>query len=134
MDKSIEEKFVNNFVVKDKRERILHELNSKKKREIAMRRIIPLLDKRFVVFEGQNADDNVLLAELKKYTKIPKTCYNISDSSDDGNILPLEIAIKNMLEYEMSYVIICDENTVVASEEYEAPFGAPWRGILHKKD
>ena len=131
MDKQIEEKFVQTFVVKDKRERVLFELNSAKKRALATRRLYPLLDKRFAVFEGQNIDESELLAEIKKYSKINRTCYNISDSQDDGKVLPLEVAIKNMLEYEMTYVIICDENTVVASEEYEI-CGTPSKIILHR--
>ena len=131
MDKLVEEKFVNAFVVKEKRERIFHELNSTQKRALATRRLYALLDRRFVVYEGQNIDESELIAELKKYSIIPRTCYNISDSQDDGKILPLEVAVKNMLDYEMTYVIICDENTAIASEEYEI-CGTPSKIILHK--
>ena len=131
MEKSIEEKFVNTFVIKEKRERILYELHSTKKRALATNRLFALLDKQFVVYEGKDIDESELIAELKKYSKIPKTCYNISDSQDDGKILPFEVAVKNMLEYEMTYVIICDENTAIVSEEYEI-CGTPAKVILHK--
>ena len=132
MDKSIEEKFVNTFVIKEKRERILYELNSTKKRALAIRRLYPLLDKRFVVFEKRDIDESELFAEVKKYSEINRVCYNISDSKDDGKIIPFEVAVKNMLEYEMAYAILCDENTVVVSEEYEI-CGTPSKMILHKK-
>ena len=131
MDKSVEEKFVNAFIVKEKRERILHELNSAKKRALAAHHLYPLLDTRLVVFEGKNIDESELITELKKYCKIPRTCYNISDSQDDGKMLPFEVAIKNLFEYEMTYVIICDEHTAIVSEEYEF-CGTPSKMILYK--
>ena len=133
MNKSIEEKFVNTFIVKDKRERILFELNSAKKRVFALRRLFQLLDKRFTVLEKRNIEGSELIAEIKKYAVMDNNCYIISDSVDDGKMLPLEVAIKNMLEYEMTYVIICDENTVVASEEYEI-CGTPTKMILNKNN
>lgn len=131
MDKSIEEKFVNTFVIKEKRERILYELTSTKKRALATNRLYALLDKHFIVYEGKEIDERALIAEFKKYSKMPQTCYNISESQDDGKFLPFEVAVKNMLKYEMTYVIICDEKTAIASEEYEI-CGTPAKVILHK--
>ena len=130
MDELIEEKFINAFVIKEKRERVLHELNSKTKRMSAARRLFSWLDGRYVVFEGQTVTESELIAETKKYTQANKACYIISEVSDDGKRLPLEEAVKNMLKYEMTYFIVCDENTAIASEEYEG--AAPVKLILHR--
>lgn len=132
MDRSIEEKFVKNFVVKDKRERILYELNSLKKRREGIRRIcLSGYDNKFIVFQDSKLSDEELFAEAKKFIDVNKECYVIADSSDDGKFMPFKEAFANMCEHEMSYVIICSENLVLFGEEYEVP-NHPCRFILRK--
>lgn len=129
MDTSIEEKFVKTFIVKDKRERILYELSSAKKRSVALQRLYNSLDRNFAVLESQKLDEEELIAEIKKYTKA-NDCYIIAESQHDGKRLPLKEAVEKVLYFGMACVIICDENTVVASEEYN--ISAPYKVILHK--
>ena len=132
MDRSIEEKFVKNFIVKDKRERILYELNSPKKRSEAIRHIcFSAYDDRYMVFEDSKISYDELLSVVKKYINMEKDCYVISDSGDDGKLLPFKVAFANMLESEMSYVIICGENIALFGTEYEVP-DTPCRFILRK--
>lgn len=130
-NKEIEEKFVKNFIVKDKRERILFELNSTKKRELAIQRIYNLLDKRFAVLEDSEASNEKLITTLKKYFNTNSECYVISETADDGKVLPFRQAFENMIKYEVNYLIICNDNTVLMAEEYNT-FGSPCKIILHK--
>ncbi|MDE6442264.1 MAG: hypothetical protein K2L12_05900 [Clostridia bacterium] len=131
MNREIEEKFINNFIVKDKRERIRFELSSAKKRETVIQRIYNLLDRKFAVLEDPKVSDEELKSVLKKYFNPNKECYIISESDDDGRVMPFKQAFENMIDFEVNYLIICDENTVLMSEEYTT-FGSPNRIILHK--
>ena len=131
MDKSTEENFVNNFVIKDKRERVLYELNSAKKRAEAKQRLFSLLDKKFAVLGISDISADEIIAAVKKYCKTNKECYVISETDDDGKFLPFETALKNMLSFEVNYFIICGNNTVIAAEEYNT-YGSPNKLILHK--
>ena len=131
MDKFIEENFVNTFVVKDKRERILYELGSAKKRGEALHRLFYLLDKKFAVLEKSDINEDEITAAVKIYYNINKDCYILSETDDDGKILPFKTALKNMLRYEVNYFIVCGNNTVLACEEYNT-YGSPDKIILHK--
>ena len=131
MDNLIEEKFVKNFIIKDKRERILHELSSTKKRKLAVQRLYSLLDNKFAVMESSKIGEEEIISAIKKYFNVNKDCYVIADGNDDRETMPFKVALKNMLEYEMNYVIICDENTIIAGEEYNT-YCSPSKMILHK--
>lgn len=131
MDKEIEEKFVKNFIVKDKRERLIHELSSVKKRESAIQRIYNLLDRKFAVLEDAKISEDELILVVKKYFNINKECYVITEIDDDGQTLSFKQAFENMIRYEVNYLIICDGNTVLMSEEYNT-YGAPHKLLLHK--
>ena len=131
MNKEIEEKFVNNFLVKDKRERIIHELGSAKKRESALQRIYSLLDRKYAVLESNNVSDEELISVLKKYFNTNHECYIISETDDDCKVIPFQQALENMNRYEVNYLIICNDNTALMSEEYTT-YGSPYKIILHK--
>ena len=131
MNTIIEEKFVNTFVIKDKRKRILYELSSTKKRAVALQRLYNVLDKKLIVFESLNMSDNEVINEAKNFFEFNKECYIISETTDDGNMLPFEKALKNMLSYEVNYVIIYDEKTVMVAKEYDT-YGMPTKRILQK--
>ena len=131
MNTIIEEKFVNTFVIKDKRERILYELSSTKKRAVALQHLYNVLDKKLTVFESLNMSDNEVINEAKNFFEFNKECYIISETTDDGNMLPFEKALKNMLSYEVNYVIIYDEKTVMVAKEYDT-YGMPPKRILQK--
>lgn len=131
MDNLIEEKFVKNFIIKDKRERILHELSTTKKRALAIQRLYGLLDVKYAVWENTEIGEEEIISVIKKYFNVDKKCYIIADGSDDGKTISFKVALKNMLEYEINYVIICDENTIIAGEEFNT-YNSPSKMILHK--
>ncbi len=131
MDKTIEEKFVKNFIVKDKRERTLHELLSKKKRANIMQRLYDLIDRKYAVLEKSVISDEELLSEVKKYFNTNNDCYVISDSSDDGQVMPFKQAFENMMRYEVAYAIICNDTTALIAEEYNT-YGTPFKMLLHR--
>ena len=133
MNKEIEEQFVKNFIVKDKCERMIYELASAKKRESALQRMYSLLDRKFAVLENNNISDEELVSVLKKYFNTNNECYIISETDDDGKVIPFKQALENMNRYEVNYLIICNDNTALMSEEYTT-YGAPYKIILHKED
>lgn len=131
MDKEIEEKFVKNFIIKDKRERISYELSSLKKRATAIQKIFSMIDEKFAIWKNANVSYDDIISIAKNYFNIRKNCYVISETSDDGKLMPFQQAVENMLRYEVNYAIICDENTVLVSEEYNT-FCSPNIMLLHK--
>ena len=131
MDNLIEEKFVKNFIIKDKRERILHELCSIKKRKSAIQRLFNLLDDKLTVWKSSEIGEEKIISAIKPYFNGKKNCYVMADGSDDGKTMPFNVALKNMLEYEVNYFIICDENTIIAGEEFNT-YQPPLKMILHK--
>lgn len=118
MEKEIEEKFVNTFIVKEKRNRILFELCSNKKRGEAIQKLIGALDDRYNVFRDSKVQEDEFLSVIKKYYDINKTCYVIADDSIDGKVLPFKTALNFMMESGGVYVLVCGDNLIIAKEEY----------------
>lgn len=119
------------FVIKDKHERIFHELSSAKKRALAIQRLYDLLDKKFAVLESSEMGEEEIISIAKKYFDVNKDCYVITELDDDGKMLPFKTALKNMFKYEENYFIICDEHTIIAGEEFNT-YCTPSKLILHK--
>lgn len=118
MEKEIEEKFANTFIVKEKRKRIIFELGSDKKRGDAIQKLIGALDERYNVFRDSKVQEDEFLSVINKYFDINKTCYVIADDSIDGKVLPFKTAFKFMMESGGVYVLICGDNLIIAKEEY----------------
>lgn len=124
MDRLKEENFVKNFIKKDKRERLLYELSSPKKREQAIQKIAGSVNDKCIVFSGPTTESrlNSMVAEI-----IGKNCqfYVISDGEDDGNVLPFDKAFAHLCEWGGAYVLLCGTTVAVVKEEYVAgPFFA----------
>ena len=130
MDRKIEQIFVKNFIVKDKRERTLFELSSDKKRDSIIHRIFGLLDDKYKVFCEYKINYEEFLSIIKKYADVKKNCYVIADSADDGQILRLDKAYNNMMFESGDYFIFYQDNIVIAKEE--VIFGSPYKKILVK--
>ena len=131
MDKLIEENFVDKFIVKEKRERTLFELNSAKKRSQIIQRLFNLIDERYTVLSKSKITEEDILKIINQYADINKSSYIIADCCDDGKKLPFKKAVVNMLNYGVCYIIICNDDTVIMRDE--VCFGAPPMYILHRK-
>lgn len=119
MDKEIEEKFVNTFIVKEKRKRIIFELCSNKKRGNAIQKLLGGLDDRYNVFRDRKVQEDEFLSVINRYFDINKTCYVIADDSrNDGTVLPFKTAYNYMMESGSVYVLVCGDNLIIAKEEY----------------
>ena len=132
MDKAIEEKFVKNFIMKEKRERILYELFSPEKREQVIHRLYQALDKKYKILEDDKIRDEELFSFVKRLYDVNKNCYVIADSVDDGTLLPFKVAFEHMVADCADYAILCGENTVIMKEEFYS--GSAFKIVLHKKD
>lgn len=130
MNKEIEEKFVKTFVERDKRDRLLFELLSKKKRDIAIQRLYNSLDRKYKVIEDNKIKDKELLSVIKPYINMEAPCYVIADSVDDGNILPFKTAFDKMINGGMAYAILYGDNIVIMKDEMY--YGAPMKIFLKK--
>lgn len=116
MDKLFEESFVKNFIIKDKRERLLYELNNPKKRDNAIQRIPNLLEKKYEIpVNSKNSDEILIIAN--QYVKSNTECYIISDTVLDGAKVPFKEAFEHMLNSYMVCVVI-SADTVLLKDEY----------------
>lgn len=117
MNKLIEKKFVDKFIIKANRERTFFELCSAKKRDQIIHRLINIVDDRFEIFSDTKICGSDLIKQIEKVYDINSECYVIADSADDGKILPFKKAFEHMNEDCADYIIICGENVVVMKEE-----------------
>ena len=126
MNREIECEFINKFIVKDKRERLLFELA--KKRGMAINRFChgleEILDKRKIIFAGEKLDVSEVYAEMRKRQN-GKTCYVIAES--DGEIVDLEKGINMCYNWAGGAVLIAG-NVAFFKEEVE--YGSPMKYIL----
>ena len=117
MDRLKEEKFVNNFIVKEKRQRLLYELCSPKKREQAIQKLSCATDDKFVVFCGATNRDE-LYNFVARLSDVRKDCYVIADDDDDGRQLAFGVAFEHMCMHGGEYLILCGDNVVIIKQEY----------------
>ena len=127
MDNYIEY-FVKNFIIKDKRERILHEFA--KKPHVAAWRICHglygLFDERLVVLSGKKLTEAEVLSEIKKHTK-DKDAFILT--AFDEQIKPLDEAVQICFDDPSGSVLIT-EGAVLWKTELD--YGAPEKFVLAK--
>ena len=117
MDFSIEIDFVKKHIKKEYQERIIFELQSKKKREKAISRFSHssemILKDQFV---------KCTMAELQNHLTdscgVKEECYMISGDTLDGHILPLHAAVEYCKASHMAVILISSKFAVV-KEEFE---------------
>jgi 5S rRNA maturation endonuclease (ribonuclease M5) len=129
MEKSIEEKFVKAFIERGKRDRVLFELNSKK-REQAVLRLSAYIDQRYIVFASNKITDEEIELQLLKKTKAKDSVYILSDDSYDGQKLEFSKAFDNALHSCGTYIIVINENNVFMKDEVE--IGSPKKYFLSR--
>ena len=134
MNNKFELEFINNYITKNKRERILYELTSKKKRKNAIGRFchntLEYIDKTKIVYEGNTISVYELENLIKKYTK-DKEGYLISwDSDIDGSILPIENALNEVIGKGMASIVVFSNVILIETEQEQ---GAAIKYVLALK-
>lgn len=119
VEKKIEEDFVMTYIVKEKRERLLYELFSKKKRLSAIGRFchtaIEYIDERKIFYCGEKISHKELLEFIDT---ADDKCYIISWNSDiDGNWLNAEEALKKIIGYGMPSIAIFNDLVIIETEQ-----------------
>lgn len=132
MDNLYEVQTVKTFFNKQYQERIIYELNSKKKRMDAIHRLCHnfqnILNCRYMrKIECSNYED--VLRIIKAYSDT-ELCYVISHNKIvDGMHMKLDEALKAVVGYGMPSLVVCIPNKMVYFEA-EQINGAPPRYIL----
>lgn len=123
MDYAFEEHFVNTFINKSRRERLLHELTKPDKRYEGISRFChqakQLLDPSKIIMEGNDID------RCPKFTDFVRqhneTCLMLSpDYAMDGQLLPLPEALNN--------ASICPDAVIIAGSSFAIVFTEPVKG------
>lgn len=135
MDKFIEEEFVRAFVIKERRERTLFELTSKKKRRDFFGRLChnfdQILDTRFMESVHASVCDETL--RLLEPNDAPDQCYVMSYGKLDGQKLILRDALRGVVGMGMPSIVVCIPGKL-AYFEAEQEKGPPPRFILKKTE
>lgn len=127
----MEKAFVNNFIVKTRRERLFFELRSDKKRKNAIG--------RFCHISSQYLDDSKILIKSKTITRqeikdiinkyIDREWYLISwDENFDGKVYKAEEALNIIMNMGMAAIMFCGDYAIVIEEQEK---GAPDKYVLY---
>ena len=119
MDYAKEEYFVKNFIVKDRRERLLYELTTPKKRYDGLDRFCHqakgLLDPSKIFMEGVYLEYD---RDFERFVKQhPEDCLVLSPAFyDDGQMSPLKEAVSFAREFPDAVILIGDGFSIVFTE------------------
>lgn len=136
MDKEQEIVLVQSFFVKRVQERVLHELFTPKKRDMALQRLnhryLSMLKNDYLIeITPPNSwpDDTY---DLLKQHGAPDTCYCLSENElISGKTLPLREALEHAIGFGFASIISCIPGEL-AYFEAEQSFGPPPRYLLKK--
>lgn len=130
----VERVFVNNFLIDERRDRALYELNSKKRRNFFSRlsrddsRLKPECVQDISKCEPQKGQDEILAILQTKGSE--KTCYLMSYIREiDRQFVSLEDGLLRCLQSPMGTVLVCGSNLAFIQGERVA--SSPPRMILH---
>lgn len=136
MDKEQERVLVQSFFVKRVQERVLHELFTPKKRDMALQRLdhryLSMLKNDYLIeIKPPNSwpDDTY---DLLKQHGAPDTCYCLSENElISGKTLPLREALEHAIGFGFASIISCIPGEL-AYFEAEQSLGPPPRYLLKK--
>lgn len=136
MDKEQEIVLVQSFFVKRVQERVLHELFTPKKRDMALQRLdhryLSMLKNDYLIeIKPPNSwpEDTY---DLLKQHGAPDTCYCLSENElISGKTLPLREALEHAIGFGFASIISCIPGEL-AYFEAEQSFGPPPRYLLKK--
>ena len=130
MDKEIEFDFTRKFIRKEKRERILYELCSHRKRETAIQRFahdVSLYIKQdVIVYAGIELEHQAAFISLKKQLLDRKQIYIIGTLAD-GKFIDIHDGLHFFYNEYKPVILLSNE---IALIKEEAEFGAPMRFLL----
>jgi len=127
----IEQKFIERFVMKNKRDRYLEFIKNNKNRSKFTQKLAHFQDLRYELFEEVIGPESQLIKERIKYLGKLKDCYVISESAKfDQKRLGIDIAIDGVVGCGMGTLIIFGDNEIVYYEA-EGP-GDRWISIANK--
>lgn len=133
MDVLIEQAFVNAFVHKNQRERLLYELASSKLRKHCILRFSIETEKYIknnVVHSCTTKQSIQSLLEQIHLLSSSDTCYILSyENTYDGQSMSLRRAVEETFYNGTAVILVIDDKTAVVKEEQMD--GAPMRYILH---
>ena len=120
MDLEMENLFVKKFISKDKRERFLFELSSKK-RELAMLRfshqVERVINPQTLMFMETSISESAIYDWFLKNCMYAESAYMMSCNQFDGSILPMKQAIEICLNDYMPSVVMVDGHCALIKEE-----------------
>lgn len=118
MDRRAEERFVNSFIRKERRRRLLYELSSPKKRYDAVDRFCHqapvLLDPVKIVLEGEDLERRAEFRTFLREREGP--CLMLTPAFPEGQTLPLTRAVEQALLFPDAAVILGGDFAVVFGE------------------
>ena len=136
MDKEQERVLVQSFFVKRVQERVLHELFTPKKRDMALQRLdhryLSMLKNDYLIeIKPPNSWPDDTYDLLKQYGA-PDTCYCLSENElISGKTLPLREALEHAIGFGFASIISCIPGEL-AYFEAEQSLGPPPRYLLKK--
>lgn len=133
MDNEIEKKFIQQFIVKNIRERLLFELSGKKRQDGIGRfchNADDLLLKEKIILSGKELFHNEIVKTVEKYD-LSKQWYIIAyNPIFDKKICKLSEALNLVLGNGMAAIIVSDNIAIIETEQC---FGTPMRYICYTK-
>ncbi len=123
MDYTAEHHFVQTFIRKSRRDRLLYELTTPEKRYDGVSRFChqakELLNPSKIILEGEDIDRSAEFARfVQQHDEI---CFTLSpDSSMDEKFLPLKDAVTN--------AAICSDAVVITGSSFAIVYGEPMKG------
>ena len=120
-----EKLFVNRYIIKKRRERILYELSKPSKRIDALSRFCHnydmYVDERKIVYSGKEVSDDELKKIIKKYSNETEgymICWNERYDSKD---MTLEFAINIMRDDDMCMIFMSGDICIISTEQIQGP-------------
>lgn len=127
----IEKKFIQQFIIKEKRDRLLYELSGKKRQHGIGRfchNAQELLISEKVIASGDDLSPDTIIDTVEKY-HVAGNWYIIAYNQElDKKTFPLQEALKHTLGNGMAAILILDTMAIVETEQC---YGMPTRYILH---
>ena len=114
MDNALELNFLNTYIVREKKERLIYEFANSKKREYALLRfshdVENIIKSNFIQYRCNAGNLNI-------HFNISKDVYVISLSKIEGEFCPYEEAIAHLNCQYMPVIIIADNYVIIKSED-----------------
>lgn len=133
MNKELEKDFIDRFVVKEKRDRLLYELSGKKRKDGVSRfchNAGDLIRQDTIIRSGNDLFPEEILCLCGKYTS-RKQAYLIAFQEElDQVSCDLQAALDRVLGNGMAAIILLDTIAVIETEQGN---GIPYRYLLYQR-